>query len=85
MVNCVGSACLNVVFFFCSLVYHFSNMARISLRIRFGLRGVNETYASLLDGVFLSLLPPVQGFHIDAGDFAAVHGFDVSEVGIKWM
>ena len=60
-------------------------MARISLRIRFGLRGVNETYASLLDGVFLSLLPPVQGFHIDAGDFAAVHGFDVSEVGIKWM
>lgn len=31
------------------------------------------------------LLPPVQGFHIDAGDFAAVHGFDVSEVGVDGM
>ena len=30
-----------------------------------------------------SFLPPVQGFHIDAGDFAAVHGFDVSEVGVQ--
>lgn len=32
-----------------------------------------------------SFLPPVQGFHIDAGDFAAVHGFDVSEVGVDGM
>ena len=49
------------------------------------MRGVNETYASLLDGVFLSLLPPVQGFHIDAGDFAAVHRFDVSEGRVDGM
>lgn len=33
----------------------------------------------------LSFLPPIQRFHIDAGDFAAVHGFDVSEVGVDGM